>query len=354
MGFWQGINEGLTYVLDKKAEKESEDRAYAFKREEYQKTLLAAYQDRYIERLAKKTATKAAMQAELSAGIKLGLSDTSALVLQRTGQLSLFLDQYEKNKKVDKKFVEDLNLTVTKYLEEAGDEVISTALINGVSTDRDTTDPEQSAEALAEAIYSATSVEDLQRRFGAEVYAPVGVTPMEPLDLNFNYVSGPDFTDTKAMRNQIASALQTQFADSFARDQFTGEVSIAPDNPDKNVADLFALAEQRAGELAYSSQSTLSPTQAAAFVTDQIRTAVNAGNLSAQVILENFDAVLEKPETIFTPTTTAAPVVNPIPEVPINPSATPTETEEELQGLITGTADSTFNNIVSSNTRATQ
>jgi hypothetical protein len=341
MGFWQGLNEGLTYVLEKKAAKEAEDRAYAFKREEYQKTLLAAYQDRYIERLAKKTETKAAMQEELSSGIELGLTDVNALVLQRTGQLRLFLDQYEKNKKVDKPFVKDLNIAITNYLKDSDDETISTALINGVSTDKDTTDPEQSIEALAEAIYSATNLEELQR-LGEEVYAPIGVTPMAPLDLNFNYVSGPELSDTKAMKNQIASSLQAQFGDSFSRDAYTGDIDIAPNNNDADVANLFAMAIERAKDLAYSATSTRSPTEAAAFVAEQIRTSVNAGNLDAKIILNNFDTVLEKPEMVFTPITTTAPVVNPIPEVPVNP----TDTEEELQRAITGTVDSTFNNIV--------
>lgn len=49
MGFWQGMNEGLTYVLDKKAEKESEDRAYAFKTEEYQRQLRDGRLDRLLE-----------------------------------------------------------------------------------------------------------------------------------------------------------------------------------------------------------------------------------------------------------------------------------------------------------------
>lgn len=340
MGFWQGINEGLTYVLDQKAAKETEDRAYAFKREEYQKTLLAAYQDRYIERLAKKTETKAALQEELSTGILLGLSDTNALILQRTGQLSLIIDQYEKNKKVDKEYMKDLDLTITNYLKDSDDETISTAFINGVSTDRDTTDPEESATALAEAIYSATSLEELQK-LGGDVYAPVGVTSMAPLDLNFNYVSGPELSETKAMKSQIASSLQSQFVDSFAVNQF-GESDIAPDNTDVGVANLFALATERAKDLAFSPDSILSPTEAAAFVSEQIRTAVNSGNLSAQVILDNFDAVLENPDTIFTPTTTTAPVVNPPPVVDVNP----TDTEEELQGLITGTAESTFGSTV--------
>jgi hypothetical protein len=39
MGFWQGLNEGLTYVLDKKAAKESEEQDRAFKTKMYQQQL---------------------------------------------------------------------------------------------------------------------------------------------------------------------------------------------------------------------------------------------------------------------------------------------------------------------------
>jgi hypothetical protein len=49
MGFWAGMNEGLTYVLDKKAAKETEDRAYAFKEKEYQRTLADGRIDKLIE-----------------------------------------------------------------------------------------------------------------------------------------------------------------------------------------------------------------------------------------------------------------------------------------------------------------
>jgi len=340
MGFWQGMNEGLTYVLEKKAAKETEDRAYAFKREEYQQTLLAAYQDRYIERLAKKTETEEATKAELSMGIKLGLTDRTALALQNTGQLSLFLDQYDKNKKVDPKFVEDLNLTVTRYLEEADDETISTAMINGVSTERDTTDPEESATALAEAIYSATSLEEVQK-LGAKVYAPIESTSMEPFSLDFGYASGPEEAETKNIRSEIASALQAQFTDSFVVNERTGDITVAQ-NADRSVANLFALAEERARDLAFGPERSRSPTDAAAFVAGQIRTAVNTGNIGAQALVDNFDEVLVDPKTFAENFVQPAPVV---PVVPVNP----TTTEAEVGQLGNALADVPFGSIVDGN-----
>lgn len=341
MGFWQGLNEGLTYVLDKKAAKETEDRAYAFKREEYQQTLLAQRQERYLERLAKKAEVEEATKAELSMGIKLGLTDRTALALQNTGQLSLFLDQYDKNKKVDPKFVEDLNLTVSKYLEEADDETISTAMIKGVSTERDTTDPEESAAALVEAIYSATTPEQLDE-ISQKVYAPIENTTMEPFSgLDFGYTSGPEEAETKSIRNEIASALQAQFTDSFIVNERTGDITIAQ-NADRSVANLFAMLEESARGLAFGPERSRTPTDAAAFVAGQVRTAVNIGNIGAQAIVDNYDAVLTDPKTFaesFVQPPTPAPVV---PVVPVNP----TDTEEELQGLITGTAESTFGSTV--------
>jgi hypothetical protein len=340
MGFWQGLNEGLTYVLDKKAAKETEDRAYAFKREEYQQTLLAAYQERYIERLAKKSETEEAMKAELSMGIKLGLTDRTALSLQNTGQLSLFLDQYDKNKRVDPKFVEDLNLTVSKYLEEADDETISTAMINGVSTERDTTDPEESATALAEAIYSATTLEEVQR-LGAKVSAPIESTSMEPFSgLDFGYASGPEEAETKSIRNEIASALQAQFTDSFVVNERTGDITIAQ-NADRSVANLFAMLEESARGLAFGPERSRTPTDAAAFVAGQVRTAVNIGNIGAQTLVDNFDAVLTDPKTF------AESFVQSPPPVPAgNPVPLPTTTEAEVGQLGNALADVPFGSIV--------
>lgn len=49
MGFWQGMNEGLTYVLDKKAAEASEEKQYAFIREEYQRKLIDGRRDKLLE-----------------------------------------------------------------------------------------------------------------------------------------------------------------------------------------------------------------------------------------------------------------------------------------------------------------
>jgi hypothetical protein len=343
MGFWAGMNEGLTYVLEKKAAKEAEDRAYAFKREEYQQTLLAQRQERYLERLAKKAEVEEATKAELSMGIKLGLTDRTALALQNTGQLSLFLDQYDKNKKVDPKFVEDLNLTVSRYLEEADDETISTAMINGVSTERDTTDPEESAAALAEAVYSATTPEQLDE-ISQKVYAPTESTTMEPFKLDFGYASGPEEAETKNIRNEIASALQVQFTDSFIVNERTGDITIAQ-NADRSVASLFAMLEESARGLAYGPERSRTATDAAAFVAGQVRTAINTGNIGAQAIIDNYDAVLTDPKTFaesFVQSPPPVPAGNPVPLVNVNP----TTTEAEVGQLGNDLAESTFGSTV--------
>lgn len=337
MGFWQGINEGLTYVLDQKAAEASEEKAYAFKREEYQQTLLAQRQERYLERLAQKVEKEDSMKAQVGAAISLGLTGKTAVALQNTGQLSLFLDQYDKNKKVDPKFVEDLNLTVSKYLEEADDETISTAMINGVSTERDTTNPEESATALVEAIYSATTPEQLDE-ISQKVYAPTESTAMEPFKLDFGYTSGPEETETKNIRNEIASALQVQFKDAFTVNERTGDLTVSQ-NADRSVANLFAMAEERARELAFGPERSLSPTDAAAFVSGQIRTAVTVGNVGAQALVDNFDTVLTDPKTF------AETFVQPAPVVPVA-QVNPTETEAEVGQLGNALADAPFGSIV--------
>jgi len=49
MGFWQGMNEGLTYVLDKKSAETSAEADRAFQREMYQKQLVEGRRDKLLE-----------------------------------------------------------------------------------------------------------------------------------------------------------------------------------------------------------------------------------------------------------------------------------------------------------------
>ena len=78
MGFWQGMNEGLTYVLDKKAAKESEEQDRAFKTKMYQDQLRSERQGKLFDILVSKGATASTItdsSHEISVLKQLGASD---------------------------------------------------------------------------------------------------------------------------------------------------------------------------------------------------------------------------------------------------------------------------------------
>jgi len=78
MGFWQGLNEGLTYVLDKKAAKESEEQDRAFKTKMYQDQLRSERQGKLFDILVSKGATASTISDsshEIKVLKQLGASD---------------------------------------------------------------------------------------------------------------------------------------------------------------------------------------------------------------------------------------------------------------------------------------
>ena len=78
MGFWQGMNEGLTYVLDKKAAKESEEQDRAFKTKMYQDQLRSERQGKLFDMLVSRGATASTItdsSHEISVLKQLGASD---------------------------------------------------------------------------------------------------------------------------------------------------------------------------------------------------------------------------------------------------------------------------------------
>jgi hypothetical protein len=318
MGFWQGMNEGLTYVLDRKAAREADEKAYAFEREKYQRTLLENRREAYLELAAKRAEREAAQNAQLSMGIGLGLTETGAILLQNSGQLGFFLDQYDKNKKVDPEYVKDLNVFLEDKLKEAGSDTFSRAMVLGVSTERDTKDPEQSVLAMVEAIYGATSSEELDE-ISKGLYSSDTSTSIPPFKLDFSYVSGAEETETKNIRSEIATKLQPYFTDAFIQNPETGEVTISQ-NADRSVAELFSLAEERARDMAFGPTRSMTPTNAAAQVAKNIQTAVTtAKTVGAKDLVINFDAVMVDPVTFsqnFTPIeTTPPPGITPEQEV---------------------------------------
>jgi len=338
MGFWQGMNEGLTYVLDRKAAREADEKAYAFEREKYQRTLLENRREAYLELAAKRAERKSTQNAQLSVAAGLGLTETTAIALQNSGQLGFFLDQYDKNKKVDPEYVKDLNTFIDDKLKEAGDDTIARAMILGVSTERDTKDPEQSLLAMVEAIYGASSSEELDE-ISKGLYSSDTPTSTSPFNLDFSYVSGAEETETKNIRSEIATKLQPYFTDAFVQNPQTGEITISQ-NADRSVAELFSLAEERARDMAFGPTRSKTPTDAAATVVKNIQTVVTrAGTVGAKDIVTNFDAIMVDPVTFSQNFT---PIVTPTVEVPVG---------QEVEQTGDALGDSFFNIIEEENER---
>ena len=294
MGFWQGMNEGLTYVLDQRNQAKRDQQAYDWEREKFNRGLLETRRESYLKLAADRSEKDAALKQQVALAHGLGLTTEVAVALQNSGQLSLFLDQYDKKGKIDKAYISELNDTVSTVLKGADDATKANAMIAGVSTDRDVTNPQESAMALSEAILSATSMEDLDK-VSASLYKPVDATALPAFDINFGVASGPDSSDTKAMRSEIAAKLQPYFKESFAINPYTQSYDISQSAPPE-VLRLFNAAEETARRMAYGPSSQLSPTDAAAAVSGQIEAAVTgAKGSTATDILNNFDLVMTNP-----------------------------------------------------------
>lgn len=341
MGFWQGMNEGITYVLDQKNQAKRDQQAYDWEREKFNRSLLESRRESYLQLAADRNEKQAALKQEIGLAVGYGLSEGAATALQNSGQLSILLNIADKNGGVlDKAYVKDLDATVSTLLKDADDATKSKALISGFSTGRDVKDPQESALALSEAILTATTMEDLDR-VSASLYNPGESTAMPAFDINFRAASGAEPSETKAMRSEIASKLQPYFKNSFDLDPTTKMYDTAQ-SAAPEVLQLLNTAEDAARRLAYSATAQLSPTEAAAAVSAQIEAAITgAKGATAVDILNNFEMVMTNPVE-FAKNFTPAP----------RPEVTDPESEAgQMSGALADTASNAdgFNSILDEN-----
>jgi hypothetical protein len=306
MGVWQGIYQAHLNIKERKMREQELEEVRKEKeatrkeaRELFNLEILERRKDTLIGFLTESEKEKKAQKAQVALAVGLGVTKDTATALQQSGQLGFFLDQYEKNKKVDPEFVKDLNTFVSSKLKEVGGDAISKAMVLGVSTERDVADPAQSTLAMVEAIYGATSSEQLDE-VSRKLYDTDTATGIAPFRLDFSYASGAEETETKNIGSEIARKLQPFFTDSFIQNPETGEVTISQ-NADRSVAELFSLAEERARDMAFGPTRSFTPTDAAATVAKNIQTAVTtAKTAGAKDLVTNFDAVMLDPVTFAT------------------------------------------------------
>jgi hypothetical protein len=292
MGFWQGVNEGLTYVLDKREARQSEEKQLAYDREKFERTLFENNRGIATQLALERGKEKKALEKKLAYGMSLGLSETTASALLSSGQLDNFLTRYEKNDKIDPSFVTNLNTYVEGKIND--DETLTKALLAGVDTNRDVSSEGQSELAILESVLSATSQEDLDKLSPVLYGESTSVAAIPRFDVNFSGLSGPESSETAAMRREIAGGLSTYFKDSFTPTD-TGELVISQ-SAEPAVRNLFNEAERAARRIAFGPRSSMSPTDASAYVVSQIETAMRASKgVTADAILNNFSYVLNDP-----------------------------------------------------------
>jgi hypothetical protein len=308
MGVWQGIYQAHLNIKERKMREQELEEVRKEKeatrkeaRELFNLEILERRKDTLIGFLTESEKEKKAQKAQVALAVGLGVTKDTATALQQSGQLGFFLDQYEKNKKVDPEFVKDLNTFVSSKLKEVGGDAISKAMVLGVSTERDVADPAQSTLAMVEAIYGATSSEQLDE-VSRKLYDTDTATGIAPFRLDFSYASGPEETETKNIRSEIATKLQPYFTDAFIQNPETGETTVNQfSDKGRSVAELLNKAEERARDMAFGPTRSMTPTNAAATVAKNLETALTqVKTLGAKDILTNFDAIMVDPVTFAT------------------------------------------------------
>lgn len=292
MGSWQGVLQGLMMYED--AKRAEADRAY--EREVFERTLTEQRRNALIPELREMREAQRARLQQIQTAVGIGLDEVAAMALQRSGQLGLFLSAYDENDGIDPQYIAALNEMVTRELSERGanDDTVAAALLSGVSTDRDVSDPDQALMSITEAIISAQTFEEIES--AQDRLFEAGVTPagMRAFDVDFGGMTGLSTADTKAVRRELAETLMPFFQNAF---EITadGDVLITQ-QAGPEVASLFNEAERTARDLASGPQREFTVTNAANYVASQLETAARGANqVDAGNMFENFGLIVNDP-----------------------------------------------------------
>lgn len=318
MGFWQGLNAALDISEKEKARKEELAARQAeiegnreFQREMFTRQMMENYRGTILEQNIKRQEQALNLRQKVETAVALGLGEDSAVALLQSNQLDLFLSQYQKNERIDPQYIKDLDLVIREQLKDVPPETLAGALIAGVSTGRDVTDPQQSQFAMTEAILTASTPEDLDKLYTQiQTSGPI-YTPLPRFEVDFSVMSGPEEVETKAMRRELAEGLSTYFKDSFTVTN-TGDV-VVNQNAAPEVQAVFNEAERRARDMAFGPTRQFSPTDASRFVVSRLETVLTGtkGTIEPSAIVQNFDTILKDPmqfmQTYVPPPVTTQP-----------------------------------------------
>lgn len=284
-----GMAEGyLEDVAEKKAKLAQIE---AFKTEWLFKTGMTNLQNRREQRKAG--------EARVAEAKRFGFSQKSAMALEMSGQLEFELGKVksliEKNK-----LAENYIPTLVSYLEGKvdNDADLAESISRGLQSDSLVTEEEQSL-AL---INSIGDLNELQKEFMKTTTG--GRTGIPAFQYTPTKGARIELSDIKSIRAQLASSLNTIYADSFQIGP-TGEVEFTQ-NAEPEVQELFNKLAEKTTLLAEDPTNSYSPTSALNAVIGAVQT---SQFVPPNVVVEKLD------EAITTPNFNWDPFRNPNPKI---------------------------------------
>lgn len=265
----------------------------AFKTEWLFKTGMTNIQNRREQRKAG--------EARVAEAKRFGFSQKSAMALEMSGQLEFELGKIksliEKNK-----LAENYIPTLVSYLEGKVDNDVDLAesISRGLQSDSLVTEEEQSL-AL---INSIGDLNDLQKEFMKTTTG--GRTGIPAFRYTPTKGARIELSDIKSIRSQLASTLNTIYANSFQINQM-GEVTFTQ-NAKPEVQQLFNTLADKTKLLAEDPTNSYSPTSALNTVIDAIQT---SQFVPPNVVVEKLDEAITTPNFNWDPFRTNTSPTNP-------------------------------------------
>lgn len=244
-----------------------------------------------MENIKNRRERRKAASARVSQAQRFGFSRKSAMALEMSGQLEFELDKVQKligNNKLSEKYIP----TLVAYLEGKveNDEQLSAAIAKGLEPESLVSEEEMSLGL----INSLGDLNELQEQFmktteGGSVGLPAfQYTPTKGARI--------ELSDSKSIRAQLASTLNTMYADSFQVNAM-GDVTFTQ-NAKPEVQKLFNDLAAKTIELAEDPTNSYSPTSALNTVISTIQT---SQFVPPNVVVEKLDEALETPDFSWEP-----------------------------------------------------
>jgi hypothetical protein len=272
----------------------------ALEREKFERALLERRRDAVMERLRENLAESRAERDLMEQARQAGFEPTVIAALARTGELTTIMSAIAEDDVLDRDYIQGLNGAVIEALGDRAEEdpdSIAAAVLRGVNTGRDVSDPFQAQIAALEAVHSAENMEQLQ---AAELASIRGTTQesMDPFGVSYGPIEGIDGVVANRLRDSILERVAPFLGDSVGRDP-EGRYYVRDTAP-TSVTSLVNRLTDDAVERMMSPGTNLTEPRAVQEVTRPITTIFEtARTLPVDTVWQNYEEVRTNPESFL-------------------------------------------------------